>query len=255
MKSGLKPTRPDHRDYDFLKSHGFGATFAQLPPEYSVENGLWVPNQNDAEPVFTNPPLPFGCTDYTQADICADEDGKLYNPAEIEAITHANAEMGGDIRAALKAIQGLWGRTAYFNIRSSGVIDAFDSVRLALYSSQPEKRSVSVGTPWYSAFEQTLGGIVSTPQDYKDIGSWHNHKICGWKTINGTPYLISKSWQGNIFGDKGFCYFPRDVFNAIMSISGSAAFTTSKVAPAQILTVDLSIVDTIVSYIRWLLKL
>ncbi len=258
MKSGLKKPYQSHKDYDFHKSYGTVLGAAQLPDTFNVDAGLWQPNQEAQNCLFSPcvPAMPFGCTNYGSADLCADEDGKLYNPMDLENVTHANALGGIDIRTALKATMQVWGRTAYFNIRSYGIIDPFDAMRLAMYSSQPEKRAVSLGIPWMQEFMQPVNGIVPMPATVDTLGiPWHNPSICGWKTIEGKPYLVVKPWIGTNYGDQGFCYFSREVFNVIMSINGSCAFTLSKVAPGQILTVDLSWTNFIVSYVRSLLGL
>ncbi len=266
MKSGLKKVRPDHRDYDFLKSHkhlfgdaGLGPdSTTGLPDSFNVDAGLTMPDQDAVNDQY-NPPipaLPFGCTDYTQTDLCIDEDGVLYNPQLMEDYTHADANGGYDIRKSLDATRKVFGRSSYFNIRSSGIIDAFDAIRLAMYSALPEKRSVSIGVPWFPEFETPLplSRTLPVPLNFTTSGvPWHNAKVAGWTSVFGTPYLIVKSWQGPNYGDKGYCYMSRELVNILMSISGTGAFTLSKVASPQIMTVDLTVVERIVSYVLNLL--
>lgn len=269
MKSGIKPSKPDYRDYDYLKSHHFGLTHApSFPKEFNLDAGFGCPNQELPNTLFTPPipAMPYGCTNYSQAELCQNEDMSIYNPEYIEEHTHANAQGGIDIKISLKSvikdglqrIDGIVGfnRTAYFNIRGSGLIDYFDAVRLAMYSSLPEKRAISLGTPYFSEWARTgTDGILPLPSfDVRNV-IWHNGVIVGWKEINGTPYLIYKSHQGENFGDKGFAYFSRELYNSVMNIKGSVAYTLSKVAPNQILTVDLGVVQTIMSFIRNLFNL
>ncbi len=254
MKSGLRPTRNDHRDFDLLKSHSLtGVAAPTFPPEYSTENGLWTPDQAAFEPVFGNPALPYGCTDYTQVDLCADEDELLRDPMILEDITHANANGGGQIRDALAAAQKAFGWGPYFNVKPHQ-LDYFDTVRLAMLSGVPEKRSVSVGTPWFVDFSRTgSDGILPTPKDWSLIyATWHNHKICGWKQIDGSPYLITKSWQGKQFGDQGFAYISRALFNSLMAIDGTAAFTITRPvsAPNDIQTIDWTYVGRLLDFIK-----
>ena len=57
--------------------------------------------------------------------------------------------------------------------------------------------------------------------------------------------------QGETYGDKGYAYMTREIFNATMAVSGSCAFTIDALLPGeQVQTVDMNIVDWIVSYIR-----
>ena len=71
IKNGLLKLKKDHRDYSFART--FGAVVLQFPDEYSCDAGLTMPDQNlDG--------LPYGCTGYTQSELCQDEDVVAYNP-------------------------------------------------------------------------------------------------------------------------------------------------------------------------------
>lgn len=134
-------------------------------------------------------------------------------------------------------------------------MDSFDKIRSALYLNSAERRSVSVGTPWFNEWEHAPAGIL---HDFVFTGNepWHNWKICGWKQIAGQPYLIGKSWQGPNWGDRGYHYISRDTCNRVFALSGTAAFTVRKATAADIQTVRLSIVSTIISYCQmWLSNL
>ena len=274
IKSGLLPIRKDARDFDHLKSFGTVIPTTGLPSEYNCDAGLWTPDQNISQTIGLSiiPALPEGCTDYTQTDLCIDEDGVLHDPDLIENVTHANANGGGDIRVALAAAITIFKRGAYFSIQASGAIDSFDALRLAMYSTENEKRSVSVGTPWYAEFENTViqnpdgtytttalpanwNGILPIPFNLNRYVSWHNWKICGWKTIGDQVYLIGKSWQGPNYGVNGFHYVSRPLINQLLAINGTGAFTLSKIVPAQIVTVDATVVAQIVAFIRSLFGL
>ena len=244
MIHGIQPNKLDVRDLDFHKMAG--TQLANLPSELYLDANLWMPNQSSYEPIFGNPPLAYGCTDYATNDVCADQDGVLYNPAYTESITHYSANGGGDVRtslltAAKKGTQTKDGkilmRTGVFNVQKYDILDYFDSIRYAMLPTLGEKRSVSWGGPWYKEWEDAAVSGVSimpTPKTYSMAGlPWHNSKFCGWKTINGIPYLINKSWQGTGVGDKGFLYFPREVVNAVMAIQGTCAFTVSKLINSQ----------------------
>lgn len=248
---GLKPLPYDRRDYDLHKT--FGATAApEFPVDYTVENGLWCPDQNRGGEVFNLPPMPFGCTDFTQTDACVDEDRQLLNPMLLENATHANARGGIDMRESLKAALQVFARTAYFRITPTYPLDFFDAIRLAMLSTKDERRSVSVGTPWYPAWNDPHhGGILPVPASFATAGlGWHNWKVAGWKTIGGAPYLICKMWAGPDYGDHGFVYMSRELANAVLNISGAAAYTLTKVKPTDIQTIDFDFVKFAVAFVR-----
>ncbi len=263
LKSGLRPIKHDHRDFDYFKSKKLGAVIssfpAAFPDSYNTDAKLWIPNQNAGSTLFTPPvpPMPYGCTNYTQSDLCADEDKKLYSPLLLENITHANANGGSDLRTSLNAAtKNIPGHPAYFNIRPSGAIDWFDAIRLAMISASSENRSVSIGSPWFPEFTEAED-VVPMPSSWSlSRASWHNYAIKGWKSINGQPFLIVKPWLGQGYADAGFSYFSRTLFNALMNISGSAAFTIDKLIPGEeVQKVDSTIVQWIVSYVRFLFGL
>lgn len=271
LQSGALKVKPDRRDFDFHKSHPLAAAFSasDLPESYNADAGLTMPNQNLEG-------LPMGCTGETTADLCVDEDQVAYPGYAADLYNNTppyDATQGRDIRAALKtatqrAPQKLGGgfgpkRTAYFNVQASGPLDSFDAIRIALYATASEHRSVSIGTPWFPVWQPVNYGngrlgsdaILPMPPSLSAAGlGWHNWKISGWKTINGVPYLIGKSWQGAGYGDKGFHYISRDVLNAVMTIYGTGAFTISKVAPATIQTIDFGIAKLIWSLIQSILS-
>lgn len=232
MKSGLKPTPHDYRDYDLLKTKKLGGIPA-FPENYCTDVGLWTPNQNADEQYF-------GCTNYTQTDLLIDEDRKLYNPMELENITHANANGGSDLRTSFQAVVKLHAdHPTFFAVRPDidrgGVIDWFDAMRVAMIIGKPENRAVSVGTPWFPEFSHPIEGIIYAFLNWAlNRASWHNWAVKGWKTINGETYLICKPWLGNKYGDKGFSYFNRADFNRLMSINGTAAFTLDKLMPGEV---------------------
>lgn len=252
MHYGAKPTFHDHRDYDFIKT--FGSVAPQFPESLQTDANLWMPSQNDYEPIFHNLAMYYGCTDYAQADISTDEDGVLKNPLLLDHITNANAKGGTDIRTSLEAARSLKWINYYFNIRSKN-LDFFDSIRLAIISGQPEKRSVSWGCPWFPSWEvAALRGesIMPMPTDAEmnviyALG-WHNSKFAGWELKNGSPMLKNKSYQGTTVGDKGWIYFPREVINVVMSIPGTIAFTVTQSATPPIKLVDSTTLQWLASH-------
>ena len=256
MKSGLIPNKVDHRDYGHFQT--FGAVMPpSLPQNYSTDAGLWMPSQDvqNVTPNFIVPPLPYGCTDYGTSDAGSDLIGSLLNPESVDDITNANANGGGQVRTALNAALSLGYFKAFFNVQPQN-LDFFDSVRLASLSGVPEKRSIIVGSPWYSTFESVDStGILNTPQDFTQIGSWHCWKISGWKLINDQVYLIGKSWQSAQYGDKGYCYFSRSLFNQLMSVNGSVAYSVTNAATPPPQTINTTILQWIMSNFRLLFGL
>lgn len=255
MQSGYKPLKQNHKDYDYHQSYG-STPPPFFPESFDVDAKIWMPNQNlpqtfavTGQDTLTVPALPFGCTDYVQTDLCMDEDLKLLNPLDLENITHANARQGADIRTALEAARQAFGRTAYFNVRRAKPLDWYDSLRLVMLSTPEEKRAISIGIPWYYSFHNPTNGVL--PSFIPGEGfTWHNAVIVGWDARG----LKIKSLQGSEYGDNGYCYMPRALANTLFDIPGSCAFTISKIAPKQIITVDMSFVQYFVSLVLNLFK-
>lgn len=295
IQGGAKPTRKDHRDYSLKKT--FGAVFTSFDKEINVDAGFGQPDQN-AEG------MPYGCTGVTTKELGQDEDGieyqAKYNYDKTRMIEGTYPQdVGCDIRNALKtaALYGLLPKSepydsgadkkagehrhgAYYNVIDPwNQYDAFDDVRSCITFFEAEKRSVSLGTPWFSEWQMAPRGILPIPYIPKELKpgflgsvfrffgkifgsnfganySWHNSKICGFKEIDGQPYLIGKSWQGYWFGDNGYHYFSRELFSLLMTIPGTAAFT---IAPkptnkAEIKKIQISAMSWILSYCVMLLE-
>lgn len=268
IKHGTRPSRIDHRDYDYIKSHNFGAITAgdaQFPDEFFADAGLTMPNQEtvDAEYTPPTPAMPFGCTNYTQADLATDLTKQIHNPNDLEAITHANAKGGLDIRESLDAARKQLGWFKnFYNIRASGRLDFTDSFRLAQITglNQNENRAISWGTPWFLSWEQALlrgDSIMPMPTttELNSISSlpWHNSKLDGWTTKNGILVYRDKSLQGNTIGDRGFIYFPREVINVVMGISGTVGFTATNIPSFAPQTIDITRLQYILSLLRSLI--
>lgn len=267
IQHGTRPIARDSRDYSFRRTFGAVAS-GELPDSYNCDAGLTMPDQNADG-------YPMGCTGYTQAELCTDEDGVIYRPdfTYKKTLYMENASMGSgcDIRDALKStiVYGVQRqdettdaqavahhRGQFFNVDKT--TDYFEGIRNALWSNRLSKRSVSIGTPWFQEWHATQKGIIETKFAYSgnpDDYPWHNWKISGWKTINGAPYLIGKTWQGKNYGDSGFAYFSRQTINDVMAIKGTAAFTLAQADPGNIQTVRLFTLQTILTYLYRILGL
>ncbi len=265
IQHGTRPRRIDHRDFDFHKSFGtVGFDTNKLSTELNLDAGLWIPDQEQPETFaptgqhsFSVPALPYGCTSYTTDELCIDEDGVLHDPMLIENVTHSNANGGGDIVTALNAAKQVLGRTAYYNVKAQWPLDWFDAFRVCMASTATEKRSISIGTPYFLEWEGTgKDGIAPTPSTFSPSRlPWHNWKVCGWKIIGDQPYLIGKTNQGSGFGDGGFFYVSRPLINNVMAIGGTVAYTLSKDTPQTIQIINTTWIEWIVSLIRNLIGL
>ncbi len=257
MQNGARPTRIKHTDYDFIKSHNFGAIgVPQFQNEFLADAGLWMPNQDipqsfapTGQPSFSVPALPFGCTDYTNASIVIDLTKTLHNPLDLENITHANANRGCDIRVSLDAAKSIGWFKQYFNLIAKGSLDYFDTFRVAQVMGVDvgENRSVTWGTPWFPSWEKTAQegvAIMPMPTDDEIKNAynlpWHDSKLDGWTTRNGVLVYRDESLQGTTVGENGYIFFPREVINRVMGIKGTVAFTATNVPVDAPQTIDIS---------------
>lgn len=264
MKSGVQPVRKDHRTYSFKRT--FGAPALALPSEYNVDSGFGFPDQNADG-------APEGCTSYAQTEMAQTEDGTRYKPSYTYYWTRflegtLGQNVGCNIYDSLKSaiVYGLQTpdettvaeaqlhrRGQYFSVVDNfNSSDAFDDVRTAMFLTR--KRSVSAATPWFLDFANQSDGILPQPSNWDlKYASWHNWLIVGWKTINDQPYLIGKSWQGPNYGDHGYHYVSRELFNQLMAQNGSGAFTFAIARPEDILRIKLTTYQWILSYCMMLL--
>ncbi len=261
-RGAFRPTL-DHRDRDFLKTFHphFGTTaLPKFPDEFVTDAGLWMPDQNAINPEFPNtPPQPTGCTNFTTGDLAIDIDGKLHDPAVMESATHADASGGYDIRQSLLAAKRIGLISGFYNIKAYAPLDYFDAMRLASFSGLPEKRSISVGTPWYPDWQNAINnGKVLMPSpaslSYGGLG-WHNWKVGGWRLRNGSPVLRAKPWEGKEIGDSGWIEFDRPTINQVMGLKYTIAFTATHITPDSVFKIDLSTMDKYISVLRGLLGL
>lgn len=255
--SGVKPTLPDKRDRNFHTTFGAVTSFAD---HLFTDAGLTNPNQNtDGHPE--------GCVRYATTELCNDEDNVAY---DVGVVFHNMESMGtppdapADVRDGLESVivYGIgtatevvadWSkhrRGAYYAIDRTD--DPFQGAMSAMtkYASLWGKPcSISVGSHWYTGFELVgQDGILSMPSP-SDAYSQHNYKVCGWKTIDGIVYLIVKSWQGPEYGDGGYCYMSRELFNFLMDQYFSAAYVLAPFT-GDYSTVKIDGLETMVGLLR-----
>lgn len=267
QKRGGGAARPtlDHRDRDFMKTFG-AAVLPKFPESYDVDAGVWMPDQSQVNAEFPKDGAqPFGCTNFTSADLSTDLnyaiDKILRNPAILEAITHASALGGFQIRDSLLAAKKIGWINGFYNVQPAGPFDYFDSIRLAMFSGLPEKRATSIGTPWFPDWSSAVYDthLMPMPKDTSNANAyympWHNWKIAGWETINGAPWMRGKIWGGKEVGKDGWLYFDRPTINTVMHIKWAIAFTATMMQPQRILQIDMAILDKIQSILKnWVRK-
>lgn len=264
---GLRPRRYiDHRNYSLPGTFGSVLTFLT---ELNLDAGLTNPSQNEPDQRFGNPAYPNGCTGFTTTDIATDQDKIVYDPGFTYKKTLLIADLpdnsGCSVQDSMKSstVYGLRAqgesddaalfhrRGPYFETRPTDGLDWFDSMRSAM---QLKRNSLSVGVPWCVEFTYAQGGIVNQipidlPQRAKKNFNGHDVKACGWESINGRLYIRLKVWLGPNWGDHGFYWFSRDAINDLMAIKGTVVFSNAHALPGEIRQVEISILETIVSYL------
>jgi hypothetical protein len=272
IKNGTTPRRKDHRKYSFLQTFGsLTSPLANIPDSFNFDAGLTMPDQNADG-------LPYGCTGYTQSELCQDEDLIAYDPRFtydntlfMEGIGTDNPnfeKIGCQVKDSLKSVMiyGVKPKTggdsfshrkgAYYDpVDNTQGLDAFDALRVSMWQNyilNNGKRTISISTPWLPEWfnYDNLGVVPSefnysgNPADY----SWHNWKIAGFTKINNELVAIGKTWQGATVGDKGWLYFRRETINAIFGISTVGSDMFAPVTQGNIATVKLTIIEQIISY-------
>lgn len=260
--TGVLPNPYDLRDYSAERT--FGTLDPKVfPLEYNADLGLDFPDQN--KDGFYN-----GCTGYTQTETGQDEYGvPFYHPFLYKkTLLYANLPDGYPvkIRDSFKAtsIYGLlprntndeskayaYKRGKYFDVDKVG--DYFDGVRSAMQMQQLHHRTVSAGAPWMWD-NIPNNGIMPDFQKKKIPAVYHNFKICGWKTIKNEPYLIVKAWCGKNWGDDGYGYMSRAVFNKLIGISGTFLYIQANADVSDVQRIKLDILEFIVDLYRRLMS-
>lgn len=264
--SGFIPKKiRDYRNYSFPRTFGV-LSGADLDHEVDYDAKLTNRSQNADG-------FPFGCTGYTTTDIATDHDNMVYLP---EFTYRKTCEMenhpmdrGCYVFNSLKsgakdgllaegetmdveALDSLRGKA--FEIEPTNGLDWFDALRSGLLMHP--KRSISVGTVWPREFNQIANdGIISNVFILRSGDAWHNWKISGIVKKNGVWYLKGKSWQGPQFGDNGFHYMNREVINALFNVRGSEAWNQARATSDEIKTVQLPILEKILSLVLRMLQL
>lgn len=248
---GTRPTKIDHRDYDFHKTFG-----TIVPPSFPNEGpqtqSQWMPDQEaDGEP--------YGCTNYAQADLARNLTGMARMPADLEAVTHANALGGYDVRQSmLMAVKIGWFKS-FYAVKRTGGLDWFDTFRFAQTSGVPEVRTLTIGTPWFLSWENAAraGQTIMPMPSMAELASvstlpWHDHEYETWTLKTGQVLYRDKSWQGTGIGEGGYIYFDRATINVVMNIAGTCAFVGTNMDATPV-RVDTTFLQWVLSHVWQLL--
>lgn len=212
FKSGLKPQKPDRRDYSHHKTYGSVGTI-ELPDEYVLPSGI------------LNQGVGFKCTAYSTAAVEETHFGYPFDPEwfyDQEGVeAGAFSSDGYDMRTTMATAKDrgvkpldqskpIVKEDDYYAI--DGKFDLFDNVRVAMWMAQSEKRCAMLGAMWYQEWFYAHGGIV--PTTYKKRVGLHATKCAGWKKLpDGEIYMVIQNSVGMGLGDQGMYYIPRSVFN------------------------------------------
>lgn len=258
MHIGLKRTLIDPRDKRFRASQLFGAV-TQFPDEYLVEP---VIRDQNADRRATQ------CTAYAVTAIGEHEDGIEYSHdyqfmKTLLAMGAAPDSQGADARWAFKVATtfGLLPKAdepsdmvrmkqadaanpagwplaldaeAKKNVKpaylpAERAPDYFDGIRTLLMLGQAERRTVGMATQWSNDFDAEV-----LPENPRGLFWGHMYEACGWRQVNGEPYLVLNVWQGKRYGKDGLVLMSRPLCNSLMNALGAYAATLKDVPEGTI---------------------
>jgi len=226
MNSGLLKTKPDPRDYDYIKT--FGVSTSLLPEEYLIEP-ISIKHQQDTD--FCT--AAAGC-------VLAEAQDKIEFSFEWFFSRYGEPGIyGADLRKAIKAgmkgflpvnkapftvndkerdfladknnwpanlneVASIYGKQGFFNVKGK-----FDDIKNALWNNRNQRRAILTGIMWYN--DWNYNGII--PNNYYSPAGLHAIAIIGFKKIENVDYLIIQNSYGKDIGDNGLFYFNRTVFD------------------------------------------
>lgn len=266
IRHGVHPVTLDKRDYSYHKT--FRSRFVQTlvygPLGIDTNKVMWDQNALG---------YPQGCTGFAQADSAGNFDGftldPIYTYSQTCLMEGHDTTLPCSVRNSLQSTlvsmkrEGEIGsdaarthkRSVFFNIYNDGGHDWFDGIFLALAN---HRTAVSVVSPWFGEWESTQGGIVPEFFQYDGVPAhypWHNWDIVDVKMIQGVPYLVGKSWQGQNYGDGGDHYLSRETVNKVLEIYGAAAFVCLKDVPQDIQTIQISLYEKLINVLLQIMGL
>ena len=244
-KGGLQPTPKDTRDFQL------GAIFqlpplSELPTDFVLE-GFEIKNQGESdfcsgyattgmselqEGVILSPEYSFAMSKKLSGDI----DGwgqDMRNALKTHTKIGALPQSASPYSTANKPISFLrdpanWPDTlleqakphqkeAYMKVSGNSSLDAFDAIRATIWKWKDEKRSVALGLAW----SWPSNAII-----LEEAGQGFGHMlyIIGFRTINGTPYLVIVNSWGKQAGDQGTHLISMKVINYFEGVYGAYMF-------------------------------
>jgi hypothetical protein len=246
---GLRPTPRDKRDF----------SLGAIVPQWNITS---VPNKDflvgDVIGIKSQKLSDF-CTGFSVCAVSELQEGMALNPcyqfAKIKQIEGSYAGWGANLRSAAKSVCD-WGsieadkgytveeqprdflanwanwtgydtdaekhkKRSYVSV--DGQYDFFTNIRIALWQFRDEKRGIIVGTTWRPSWTYAEHGIVPKAED-TNYGFGHAIAIIGQKMIGDEPYLVIQNSYGEMAGDKGFYYFPKEVVNKEFAPYGAYMF-------------------------------
>lgn len=273
IQNGAQPTPKSPKKYSYHRTFGTVVNpLSMVPAEFNFDAGFGMPDQEMEG-------FPFGCTGYTQTELCQDEDLIKYSPKFTYDKTLMMAgifpsdpnfeAVGCSVESSLKStiVYGVLAldnsdplshrKGDYFDVLNGSGLDCFDSIRVAMWhawSTTGKKKSVSTATPWLAEWARLQEGVIPTAFILRGNEPWHNWKICGTKVINGTMYLIGKTWQGKNYGDQGYAYFSRETINKVLALPDILADMLVDYDGNNLKTVKLSLLQTATYYLNLMIN-
>ena len=250
-RTGLKHRSKLHRFLHPSPSHhrNFGAVpLSSLPEEFMLVSTIL--NQGATE----------DCSAFSACAVRESMIGKQFDPLDFydrEGIENGKVSLDGyqldvpmrtGVNQGFKALDGSEGYKANNYYSVDGPYDLFDSVRSAIYlnsiNSDGEKTPVEGGVMWYNEWTSPSGMI---PEDYSSELGLHAVKLAGWTSINGILYIVCQNSWGEIEGNGGLFYFPRDIFNR--QFKEGLFYWSDHITPQQIRTDNV-----ILDMLMWILQ-
>lgn len=210
MKFTLKKRSFSGKEYSFHKSHTLGAIV--LPDNFIINSIIPDQDANDCTAFQAvgarDSEIPHGNFDPEQfwhdelkfAGVTQSDGFDLGVPAAV-GCSFGFSPMGSPTIRESNA-------SAYFWITANSGMDLFDSVRTAIYTKNyPASGGVTFMSEWVTAPQGLITNLGKT------ILGGHAIRIAGWKTLNGVLYLGLPNTWGTTYGDAGWYWMTREVFN------------------------------------------
>lgn len=213
FKGGLKKLPFDIRDSRYNHEKVFGVSAEPMPDRYLLPSTIL--DQDGT----------YHCTAYASCAIQESQEKIQFDPEwfykQIGFIAGKYSDYGYSLRDALltgvkKGFKPLVGMEIDAEKYKEGGFywitgtDLFLKVKQAMWRAKNELKTALGGTGWYDNWTLSQNGIVKEGIDFVGL---HAVSIKGWDKIDGKEYLVIQNSYGTQYGNKGFFYFPKEVFN------------------------------------------